>query len=323
MRTISLVVIALLALAIHSPPALAQSTVAVTQFKEAKKLYDEGKYEDALQLFQLAWEHSHSPNARLYIARSFKELGKIKPAYDEFRGTLRDATERIAEDPKYEGTQSAAAAELVLLEPKIGHLIVSLDPGDAKDPKVTLNGEPFPSVSWGSVVTMLPGKMTIVASAPGKQDVVREVDLAGGKTEAVALYFPPDPKPGASQPAPVPVEESEMSTLQLVGLITGAVGVATLLAGAGTGVATASKFAAVETACGDGPCTDARFNDVIDSGKTLEVVTYILLGVGGAAAITGTVLWFVGDESAAEEPAASAFVTPLPGGAYVGVGGRF
>ena len=75
--------------------AFAQSTVAVTQFKEAKKLYEEEKYEDALQLFQLAWEHSHSPNARLFIARCFKKLGKNKPAYDEFRGTLRDATERL------------------------------------------------------------------------------------------------------------------------------------------------------------------------------------------------------------------------------------
>ncbi len=306
--------------------ASAQSTVAVAQFREAKKLYDDGQFKDALQLFQLAWEHSHSPNARLYIARCFLALGNLVPAYDEFRGTVRDATDKLSEDEKYKDTQNAAAAELVLLEPKIGHLIVSVDAGDAKDVKVTVNGESFPSVSWGSVVTKAPGSYKVVASAEGRDDVVREVDLGGGKTEAVALYFvpvseavaPPPPDPKAS-------EETSLSTLQLVGLITGAVGVGTLVAAAGTGIATGAKFAALESACGDSPCPDPGYTEIVDSGKTLELVTYILLGAGGALTLTGGALWLFGGDgdASATEAGATGLVVPLPGGLWLGASGRF
>ncbi len=294
----------------------------MTQFKEGKKLYEEEKYEDALQLFMLAWEHSHSPNARLYIARCFKALGKLRPAYDEFRGTLRDATEKLAEDDKYQGTQSAAAAELVLLEPKIGHLIISLDAGDAKDVKITLNGEPFPEVNLGSNITVEPGAMKVVATAPGKADVVRNVTVAGGETQAVAVYFLPDAGP-APQPTQPDEAESSLSTLQLVGVIAGSVGVATMLGGAGTGIAAGSKFSALEAACGDGPCTDAGYSEIIDSGKTLETVTYILLGVGGAATLAGAGLYLFGGDDAPAEPAAKAMATPLPGGFFVGASGSF
>lgn len=326
MRSIIAFIAVAVALTVAPHDARAQSTVAVAQFREAKKMYDEEQYQDALQLFQLAWEHSHSPNARLYIARCFLKLGKYKPAYDEFRGTLRDATDKLAEDPKYEGTQSAAAAELVLLEPKIAHLIVSVDTGDAKDVAVTVNGEPYPSVSWGSVVTIDPGTYKVVASAAGKADVAKEVNVAGGSTEAVALYFPPDVG-GAPAPAPAPPpsepDGAGLSSLQLIGLITGAVGVGGLLAAAGTGIAAGSKFSALDSACAGTTCPDASFGEIVDSGKTLEVATYILLGAGGALAITGGALWLFGGDDAQEEPAAKAVLLPLPGGAFVGASGRF
>lgn len=325
MRSIIVFMIVAVAVMVAPRHAHAQSSVAASQFREAKKMYDDEQYPDALQLFQLAWEHSHSPNARLYIARCFLKLGKYKPAYDEFRGTLRDATDKLAEDPKYEGTQSAAAAELVLLEPKIAHLVVSIDAADAKDIAVTVNGEPFPSVSWGSLVTVDPGSYKVVASAPGKADVTKEVTIAGGSTEAIALYFIPEARGPAPATVPEPTQEAAvgLSSLQLVGLITGAVGLGGLLAAAGTGIAAGSKFSALESACGGTTCPDASFAEIVDSGKTLEVVTYILLGAGGGLAITGGALWLFGGDSEPQEPAATAILTPLPGGAFVGAAGRF
>ncbi len=315
--------VALLTTLLLPAVAHAQSTVAVTQFKEAKKLYDDEKYEDALQLFQWAWEYSHSPNARLYIARCFKALGKNKPAYDEFRGTLQDATDKLLDDDKYQGTQSAAAAELVILEPKIGHLIISLDAGDAKDVKVTLNGVLFPDVSLGSVITVDPGTMKIVASARGKEDVVREVAVAGGKTQAVALYFSPTPVKAPPAPPPPADDALSMSTLQLVGIAAGALGGGALIAAVGTGIAAGSKFSALKSACGEAPCPDPGYAQIIDSGKTFEVVSYVLLGAGSAVGIAGAALWIFGAEDEPQEPAATAIVIPVPGGVFIGTAGVF
>jgi hypothetical protein len=301
----------------------ADDTVAQTQFSAAKKLYDDGKYTEALQLFQLAWDYSHSPNARLYVAKCFLKLDNLIAAYDEFRGTVQDATERIASDPKYQDTQNAAAAELVLLEPRIGRLIVTLDAAGLDGVEVTLNGAVFPSVSLGDAVTVAPGSYAVAARAKGRDPIERKVEVAPGKTVAVALAFP---REGAAPPAPDPeppaaAAETSLSTLQIVGIALFGLGAATLTAAAGTGIAAGSKFDVVEQACAEGPC-DARFNDTIDSGKTLEIATYILLGAGGALTIGGASMWIFGGDGATE-PAAAAAIVPLAGGGFVSVGGRF
>src|SRR5690606_10623199 len=143
----------------------------------------------------------------------------------------------------------------------------------------------------GSVMTVDPGALKIVASADGKEAVERDVVIEGGKTEAVALFFAPDAAPGTAAPVQQEViDDDPWTTLQVVGVIMGAVGVAGLIAAGGTGIAAGSKFSALSSACGDGPCTDASYTEIIDSGKTFEVVSYILLGGGGALAITGAAL---------------------------------
>jgi hypothetical protein len=312
----------LLAIVVMPASARADDTVAKTQFTAAKKLYDDGKYPEALQLFQLAWDYSHSPNARLYVAKCFLKLDNAIAAYDEFRGTIRDAGEKIASDPDYQLAQNAAAAELVLLEPRIGKLVVTLDATGVEGAEVTLNGEAFATVNLGETVTVAPGKYEIVAKAKGRDPITRSETVEGGKTVSVALSFPQ--QVGAPPPRPIekPVEaDAGLSTLQIVGIATLGLGVGSLLAAGATGVAAKSKFDTLEDACGDVPC-DARFNDTIDSGETLELVSFILLGAGGALVIGGGAMWIFGGDDTTE-PAAAATLVPLPGGAAFTATGSF
>ncbi len=297
-----------LCLALAAPAARAQG-VAKTQFRDAKEAYDAGDYEQAMQLFQVAWEYSHSPNARLYIARCFIKLGNLIAAADELRGTMRDADEKTTEDPKYASTRDAAAAELVLLEQKIGYLIVTVDDAVA-NVRVRMNDKPLATVQIGERLTVLPGTVELVASAEGRPDVTRTVEVKPGRTEAVALFFPRPAAAGdPAGPATAPASPDDgLSAVQWLGVAVVGIGVGGLVTAAASGATAGAKFSTLEQACGDAPCSDS-FHEVIDSGKTWELVAYISGGAGLAAVLGGTAMIVFGGD--AEEQAA--FV-PLPGG---------
>ncbi len=301
-----------LVVALTLAPAAEAQSVAKTQFVQAKKRYEKEEYQDALTMFRYAWEHSKSPNARLYIGRCLHELGNVKEAYDEFRGALDDAAEKAATDEKYVKTRDAAAAELALMETQIGRVMVVLDDA-VPEATVTLNGKPFAKDMLGTPVTVIPGQQRLVASAEGKDDVVREVQVGGGKLEAVALFFTHTAAcpAGPVQPSQDKTADQGLSTLQIIGAITLGVGVAGLGVGGATGAAARAKFGSLEQTCGDIRCTDPAYADVVDSGKTFELLSYITLGAGGGLALIGGGLLLFGSD---DEPTESAGLVPLPGG---------
>jgi len=61
---------------------------------------------------------------------------------------------------------------------------------------------------------------------------------------------------------------------------------------------------------------------LIDGGKTLELVSYIMLGVGGASALTGGALVLFGG-APDEDVSAALDVAPLPGGGFLQLTARF
>lgn len=309
MRVVAVLSLALCT-ALASPRAAQAQAVATTQFRDAKQAYDDGEYEQAMQMFQVAWEYSHSPNARLYIARCFIKLGNFIAAADELRGTMRDADEKTAEDPKYGNTRDAAAAELVLLEHKIGYLLVIVDDA-VPNVSVSMNDKPLPAVQLGERITLLPGRVELVARAKDRPDVTRTIDVKPGRTEAVTLFFPRAAAPG-DEPVPEPVTPPDdgLSLVQWLGVGVIGVGALGLATAAASGAAAGGKFGALEQACGDDPCPPG-FEDVIDSGKTWELVAYISGGAGLAAVLGGTAMILFGGDASEQ----AAFV-PLPGGGF-------
>src|SRR5690349_20206805 len=122
-----------------------EAKAALEAFKDAQTKYEDKDYTGALEAATKAVELSGSPNARLYIARSLRELGRIAEAHAEMDRTLKEARDLAdAKDSKYAATRDAAAAELALLDQKVGKIIVAL--ADAPpNTSVTLNGTPLPA----------------------------------------------------------------------------------------------------------------------------------------------------------------------------------
>ncbi len=104
-----------------------------------------------------------------------------------------------------------------------------------------------------------------------------------------------DAAPGGAKP--------QGGGVRIAGFVIAGLGVAGMGAFAGAGLAAKSKFSTVETECGNARCTDSKYGDVIDSGKTLQTIANVGLGVGIAGLVGGALMIAVGGPSKAPLPA--------------------
>jgi hypothetical protein len=290
------------------------------QFAAAQKLFDDKAYADALVKFQELAASTGSPNAKLYVARTLQQLGRTVEAYDEFAATVREAAARVEAEPKYEQTRDAAAAELARLEPKVAHVVIAVtDPGAALT--ITLNGTSVTEASLGAPMTVLPGKQTIKITRPGSPEEVRELEVAGAQTKTLAIGAAGKAEATITT-APTKATDASGGGLGLVrtlGIVVGGVGVVGLVTGAVTGAMSDGKFSTLEDECGATRCTDPKYADDIDSGKSLELVANVTLIAGAVLAAASVPMIIFGGPS--EE--ASATVQTERGGASVGFTYRF
>lgn len=327
MRKPALLIAALLALAtpLGASNAVAQPAGSQKEaFAEAQRLFDAHDYAGALPKFQALFAETQSPNARLYVARSLRELGRIAEAYDEMAATVKDATSRAASESKYEGTRDAAAAELAVLEGRVGHLTIAVADAPAGT-RVLLNASEVPAARLAAPITVVPGVQRVEISGPDVETVRREIDVNGGETKTLPLAVraaAKQPEPGPKKPAPNEERPQTGGELRIVGIVAACLGGAGLVTFGVTAGLSDAKFSTLEEECGGARCTDPKYADVVDEGKTLELVANVTLIAGSvlAAASIPMIIW--GGPSDAE-PAAAASLTPVPGGALLRLDGSF
>ncbi len=324
-RLTSLVTAACLALS--SAPAFAQAAddakTAIEQFRTAQKAFDDGEFDKALEAAKAAYAQTKSPNAHLYVARSLRGLGRLEDAYREMKATLDEATELAQSEKKYVPTRDAAAAELALLDKKVGKIVVALanpPPGAT----VELNGKPLPSEALGVPLPVMPGKIEVRASAPGMKDEQRELRIAAGATETIAIALSED---GTAEPPPPPPkpepEKSSGTPWRTVGFVSAGVGVAGLAVFAVAGSMAKSKFNQLEDECGGTRCSDPKYADTVDSGKRSQTIANVGLVVGAVGIVAGGALIVLGGSSKSEKAARGPTVDVGRRGVTLGYSGVF
>jgi Tetratricopeptide repeat len=290
------------------PPSGGPTEEQKKLFSDAKSLYDAGKYEEALPKLRQVVAETHSPNARLYLARALKELKHYSESYDEMSAIANDPNI----DPKYQQTKEAAAGELAPLEKLVAHIQIQLTP-ELQGAPVTVNDKPVPPEKVSSTLTVDPGTEVVQVMKPGGPPEKRMVTVGSGETKTVsfaAVHEEPPPPP--------PTHAKGLGTLRIVGIGVGALGVVSLAAGIGTGVASDSKFNDVQTACGNKRCTDPKFGDDIDTGKALQNASTATFVIGGVLVAASIPLIIFGGPKATKVEA-----TPTAGGFMLGATGEF
>ena len=162
-------VFALLTVTSLAARAVAKPLSLEKRFERAQKLHDAGRCKQALPLFEELTAATKSPNARLYVARCLKQVGRIAEAYEQMRATTREA----ATESRYVATRNAAAAELAIIEPMVGRLLVRL----VERPNgltLKLNDRQIALTALAKPLGVAPGRYTLVAQAAGRSPLTLE-----------------------------------------------------------------------------------------------------------------------------------------------------
>jgi hypothetical protein len=280
----------------------------------------------ALQAYRAADGIMHVPSTAIEVIKTLARMGQLVEARDQALALIRM--------PKSEPEPApfvAARAEAERLAVSLGARIPTL----SLHPTGLATGEVATVRVDGEIVTpdalplprrANPGPHHIVASAAGRADVTRDVQLTEGQTAPVELPFGPalvaaPPPAPVSPPAPLPPSPAELpSGARSPGVATWAalgVGAAGVVVGTIAGVIELSKASGLKAQCHGNGCP-ATERDDLSSTNTLANVSNVALAVGVAGVALGAVLYFTAPRSPVQPS-----VGVVRGGGSVGLGGSF
>lgn len=333
-----------------------QRAAARSLATEGATAFNEGRYQEAVDLFGRAESLVHAPPHLLFLARAHAKLGQFVKAREAYMKIVKETLPPNA-SPAFRNAQSSANDEVQLIEPKIASLTVKVEGGqDAKDIAVLVNGNPISSVLIGVAQPIDPGKHKVEAGATGLRAPEQAFSLADGERKTVVLKLEsvpgaaplvavaqapattsaPEPTaapPPSSSPAPVdqgPAEPADdKSGLRIGSYVAFGVGIVGVAAGTFFTLQSASKRndadekfeeCGGETGCHTGnPLSDevSALDDDARSAQTLGIVGF---AVGGVGLAVGTTLFILSSGGSSEKQAG---VVPYVGLGTAGLKGRF
>lgn len=207
---LALGIAALASVSLTSTPVLAQSAADKATARNLAtagiKLYQQHKYEEALDKLKRAQEMYDAPVHLLYMARCYVKLNKLVEGAESYRRLVR--TELAANSPDVFQTAVAdGEKELAEVEPRIPSLTINVTPSDVSGLRIVLDGEEVSAAVVGVERPVNPGERTVMAEAPGYLSVETSVTVNEGQSERVSLTLevdpnaPKEPPPGEVQSA--------------------------------------------------------------------------------------------------------------------------
>lgn len=295
---------------------------AAALYKEGAGLFREGKFREAGERFQAAYNLDPSPILLYNLARAAEELGDATTAVSHYKAYL--ARYPQAED-RAEVERRIRVLEAVRKTAATGSLALAAVPEGAQ---ILIDGAPAPAPGPDGLRALSPGPHVVRIVPVDGPASETSIDAHAGATVTVA-YDPAASPAGDAGPA---------RPLRLWGWISTGVGVA--VAGVGTYFYLDSFSAADDykkygnqvdaldpgspSYLADLDRLDGKSQDALDRMDTDLLLGRVLLGVGGVAiagGVTMLVLDLTRSDAAAPEAAPSATLVPIPGG--LGLVGQF
>jgi tetratricopeptide (TPR) repeat protein len=296
--------LSLVALLLPAAPSWAQPSD--DDVEEARRLFDEGNnaareqdYPRALELFRQSYALNPNPPVLYNTALCYRNLDDAPAAVGALRRYIDDSGPSLVEERRTRAEQLIEE-----LAPRVGFVRIAADDPDGS---VLLDGELIGTTPFEDDLYVTPGAHTVVGRWEGFDPVERSIDVPAGVATPVAVrLLRPEPLITELPPPPPDGAEELLSPWYFWSMVgaTGAFGVTLIFTG------TFGELAYQDYV--DGGKTDAA---LADKGQALDVATYVMAALTGAAFVAGTVLFFYtdfgGDE---EEPAAvEPEVALLPG----------
>jgi len=287
----------LLGLLLSSVPALgADSPTAQARelFTEAQKQFDLGNWEAAIQGFAKAYELRPDPTFLYNMAQAYRRGDNPKRAIDLYKNYL-------IKDPKSpqraEVEEKIRILQLQVDEAGAGRAPAAQGGGQAAGAPAALAPRPAEPVA----AQASPPPTASDSSAPANPPGAAQGDAATASASLVGVGEAPS---AATAPVAGASANSQSSTLldatnqakqteggsrrlRIAGLVVGAVGIASALAGVFFSYRTHSLSSSVSDA------TQFNYADA-QAGKNAEIAQWVCYAAGGALAATGAVLYWRG-----------------------------
>jgi len=292
-------------------PTWSQSSGAVDPevvYRSAVEALKAGKYADACPRFAEARRLKPDSTPALQgLAQCFDKWGKTASAWAKYR--------QLSVELKAAGDAGRAEAATARAE-ELGKTLSTLQvtPGAATEGLVIrLDKEEVPRAMFGTKMNVDPGAHVIEATAPG-YEVWQTTVTVGDHNDAKELKIPTLTKIVVTTPVTPVTPAGPNPALRPAAYAVGGLGVAGLVVGGVFGGLALSAKSTLAGECPKNVCSTGKAQSDRAAAATKALVSTLGVSIGGAALVTGVVLFVVSRPSAKsdEAPAAAPRTSLLP-----------
>ena len=283
--------------------AFADTGTAEALYREAVKLMEQGKFDDACPKLVESQRQDVAVGTLVALSRCYEGAGKTASAWSSYQ----DLAFAFKKEGNIEG-EKAAKKKVDDLEKRLDKLQIKAE-GDSPGLVIRRDGQEISKAVLGTPVPADPGKHIIEATAPGFQ-VWQTTVILGKESDTQTVMIPPLVQAKKAEIAQVgqPVATGPNKSLRAAGLVVGGIGVAGLVVGGVFGGLAASGKSTLKTECPGNACPTGAAADDLASVKGKATISTIGIAAGGALLATGVVLYLVSGKSDPKEAPKAAFV---------------
>jgi hypothetical protein len=316
-----------LALSAGATPARADVSgsdraAAEALFRQGKAFAAAGKTTEACDKFAESQRLDPGTGTLLELAQCDEHAGRLASAWGEYTEASAAAQKAGRAD-----RVKFAQAGIARAEATMAHLIIQVPEAvrAVAGLSITRDGTVVGPGSMGGSIPIDPGPHEVVASAPGRTEWRKKVEIAnGGPPVVIEIPLLASPlAPPVPEPAPAPPPAAGWPLRRTLGLVVGGVGLATVGVGAYFGATALSDFSDVKSKCPNlSACSNASAKSSYDTARTDGTVSTVLI-IGGAALFAGGAALFLWPTSSESNQAATCVPWVGPGGGGMTMLGSF
>lgn len=316
----------------HAVPTAEDRESARNLFRLGDEKYQAGDYAGALTSFKAADAIMQLPTTGLEVGRTLAKLAR----FIEAREKLREVANLEPEEGEVQAQVEARAEARTLfksLADQIPSLLVRVTTKDGSELRkltVTINGEDMVEEAALLPRRVDPGTHEVTVTAFGYRRENRRVTISEGQRQVLEIELTPtelpsfdsEPRSTAPDDEDEPSHEADGDVVMTLGVVALAVGGASLVVGAVTGILTLVEADELQASCPNKRCTpdDETLLDRTVALSNIATGTLVAGGVVSALGLIGIVV-SSSDDDAPEEDALT--LRPLVGLGLVGIGGAF
>jgi len=281
-------------------------------------LYGDGEFLLALVEFERAYEVAPDFRLLFNIAQTKVQLQEYLGAAQSYEAYLVQGAASLPPERRAQVEEALKA-----LRERVGRISVQVNRDNVD---VFIDDQKVGRAPITQALTVNVGRHRVAARGADGANDAQVIDLAGGDIVEVRLNLAaPSAAPSAAAPVQTAVPDAPLSGMKKGAIGTWAGGGAALIGGLVTGLMTMSSGDKLDKLLETREVDQKAAEDRRDTTRTLALTTDVLIGVGAALAVTGTLLWVL-DKPAEKQTAKTAPLRDVRVGVGAGslaIHGRF